>query len=571
MCYEGGVRSRGVLLLSLVLAAGGAASCRGDDGAAGQPESSTDPSLPATPSASEGVLEPGALPATSIGGESIKAGAFDLRAVAKIADHGRWKVSCTFDLPRLAHLCATDMLDADWKHVGTRVFEIGAKDFSIHEHVVSPDLFSSYLWGDFDADGLPDLLGFRDAEELFDPAKQPPVVLLRGTADPGRFEPGEPVPFPHAAKAGAVLDANGDGCADVLVLGSGIEKDVEKGDVTYFPDALLAGDCAGHFRLANDETGLDRIPGFIGHPDRTEDKLGRTAVVTDLDDDGCPDLLVGNYRGFPNDALVSDCNGRFRRDGKHPATGIQQQGAYWGHTVAIAPVDLEGRGMLDLGVANLWHPDDRGASTDPANVLVHDESGAWKREEIPYFLEAPFGFSVVDLDQDGTHEWLFATGERWGAYKGRAAIAHHGAKNPIWKDTTGWLTMREAPAAVDLNLDGYLEWAGDSRIFASYARESGAAGHWLGLAFRTPMSDAGKRVVLSGMIVRIERSDGRRFAYSLASDGRGQPASLVTVPLGDGAAHAVRAEVAFPPSGKTMAIDLGAFATDRYHVVTLTR
>jgi len=78
---------------------------------------------------------------------------------------------------------------------------------------------------------------------------------------------------------------------------------------------------------------------------------------------------------------------------KHPAVGEKKEGGFYGHTVALVPYDLDSRGVLDLAVANLWHPDDRGSLTDEAHVLV---DGSQRREAMPYFLEAPFGFGTVD-------------------------------------------------------------------------------------------------------------------------------------------------------------------------------
>ena len=165
---------------------------------------------------------------------------------------------------------------------------------------------------------------------------------------------------PAAGTLAGVRAAEGEdvpvGQVIALVLGAGVEKDVEKGDVSYYPDALLLGDCTGHFRRDDSVAGGE--------------KLGRAAVATDLDDDGCPDLLVGNYRGFPNDPWISDCRGHYHRDAHHPAVGIER--AYFGHTMALFPWDLERRGRLDLAVVNLWHPDERGADIDPAAPLAGD-------------------------------------------------------------------------------------------------------------------------------------------------------------------------------------------------------
>ncbi len=221
--------------------------------------------------------------------ERVEAPGFSLRAVHRFAHHGRGRVACHYDPPRRAVACVTDALSDDWHVKGVRLVRVDPATFAVEERLVAPSLHASFLWGDFNRDGAPDFWGFSD--ELKDADAR--AVLHLGTPDPWTFRPTRPLSIDHPALGGAVLDADGDGCEDVLVLGTGWEFQRDR-PVQYFADGLYRGDCRGGFALANASTGLDRLPDFVGND--APPRLGRAAAVTDLDGDRCADLVIGNYR-----------------------------------------------------------------------------------------------------------------------------------------------------------------------------------------------------------------------------------------------------------------------------------
>lgn len=478
--------------------------------------------------------------------QSIVAAGLRLDTVHRFADHERGRVACHFDPVRRGVVCATDLRSPDWRRKGVRLVRVDPATFAIDERIVAPHFHGSFLWGDFNRDGAPDFWGFSD--ELDDADAR--AVLYLGTADPWTFRETRPLAIDHPVLGGAVLDADGDGCEDVLVLGTGWEFQNDR-PVQYFPDGLHRGDCRGGFRLANRELGLDRLPDFIGSP--APPRLGRTATVTDLDGDGLSDLVVGNYRAQADNFLRADAAGRFVRWSGDPDRDPRRQ--YFGHTVGLFPADLAARGRLDLVVFNLWHGDERGAVTDRSYALRVDERGASHRTELPQPLEAPFGGAAADLDGDGLPEVLLATAHRGPPYEGHALLVRNG--RVVWWDEADWLKLRETPAIVDLDLDGATDLAGDGRVLAQ--RTEGAR-LWIGFVF------VGRS--LSGGTGVLEEEGGRRRAFSMASDGRGQPGNMVTFGLTTGA-RPRRLVLHDGASGREHSIDLRRVEVGRYFQVTV--
>lgn len=491
----------------------------------------------------------GALPRSSLSplvatapGERIDAPGLTLETVHRFADHERGRVACQYDPLRRGVACVTDLRSRDWHRKGVRVVRVDPARSSIEEHVVAPHFHGSFLWGDFNRDGAPDFAGFSD--ELDDP--EPRVAVYLGTRDPWVFRETHPIAIDHPVLGGAVIDADGDGCEDLLALGTGYEFTRGR-PVTYFADALFRGDCRGGFAIANAAFGLDHVPDFVGSP--ASPRLGRVAAVTDLDDDGRSDLVVGNYRTHPDTFLRSDGRGRFVAWEHNPDRDPGR--AYFGHAVGLSPFDLEGRGRLDLVVFNLWHNDERGRVTDPSYVLRGTGAGV-ERRPIPQGVEAPFGGVATDFDGDGSAEVLIATAHRGEPYEGRAVLLRKGSL--AWRDAEGWLRFRETPAVVDLDLDGAPDLVGDGRVLAQRAPASRA---WVGFVF------TGRP--LAGCTMVFEAEGGVRRAFSLASDGRGQPGNLLTVGL-LGGLRPLRLYVR-EAVGRAFCVDLRGISPRRYHVI----
>ncbi len=476
--------------------------------------------------------------------ERVDAPGLSLRTVHRFENHGHGRVACHYDPSRRAVACVTDALSADWHVKGVRLVRVDPSTFAIEERLVGTSLHSSFLWGDFNRDGAPDFWGFSDELEDADAR----AVLYLGTADPWTFRATRPLAIDHPVLGGAVLDADGDGCEDVLVLGTGWEFQRDR-PVQYFADGLYRGDCRGGFALANAASGLDRLPDFVGND--APPRLGRTAVVTDLDGDRCADLVIGNYRAHRDTFARSDCHGRFEAWSGDPDADPPRE--HHGHAVGLSPWDLDLRGELDLFVFNLWHDDWRGRVTD-RSYLLRGGAGRPVRREVPQLLEAPFGAVVADFDGDRHAEVLLATAHRGEPYEGAAVILRD--DRVVWRDDVGWLSFRETPAVVDLDLDGAPDLAGDGRVLANSVEPRR---RWIGFVF------VGRS--LSGSVVVLDDDEGGRTAFSLAADGRGQPANLLTIGLGQ-TARPRRLVVHDGVDGLAHVVDLVSATPGRYYAVT---
>ncbi len=166
---------------------------------------------------------------------------------------------------------------------------------------------SAILPADLNRDGVDDLLVPRGASA---------PMLLMGSG--GRLLPSREVALggPGDVRAGAVLDADGDGNVDVALVAVGGR------------DRLLVGDGNGHL--------LDATEGSMP----VDWAPGRSVVARDVDGDGIPDLVVGN--DVSTDRLyLGRGDGRFRDE--TPVFGFDELG-----TAALVVADLDGDGDLDV-------------------------------------------------------------------------------------------------------------------------------------------------------------------------------------------------------------------------------
>lgn len=173
-----------------------------------------------------------------------------------------------------------------------------------------------------------DLDGYQDLVVAHATSGSGALVFLRnvgggalGPGDPPPFLPASPGALPAqdvAPSALAVLDADGDGAEDLLVVAGG-------------QDRLLLGDGAGHWFDAT----------FGGLPvDWSE---GRHAVVADFDRDLAPDLAIAN-------AGAVDRLYRNRGDGtfSDATTALPMHES---DSIRALPLDADGDGDMDLVIA----------------------------------------------------------------------------------------------------------------------------------------------------------------------------------------------------------------------------
>jgi hypothetical protein len=202
-------------------------------------------------------------------------------------------------------------------------------------------------WGDFDADGDPDLLvGFA-------PKEGPVLRLYRNegsrfvdvTAEAGLLVEG------GAVRQLAWVDFDGDGDLDLFVA------------FRDRPNALYRNDGRGRFVDVARELGL-------ADPRRT---VG--GVWFDYDQDGDLDLYIGNMDG--------DANGLYRNDGGRFTDVAEAAGVVWGGRKPADPAngtvtpcigDVDNDGRLDILTANYGTP---GLFLNKGNGRFEDVSIQW--------------------------------------------------------------------------------------------------------------------------------------------------------------------------------------------------
>jgi hypothetical protein len=119
-------------------------------------------------------------------------------------------------------------------------------------------------------------------------------------------------------------------------------------------------------------------------------------AVADLNGDGIPDLAVANHGQSPSYAgtvsvLLGNGDGTFQAH-KDYATGT--------YTTAVAAVDVNGDGVLDLVAAN--------RSSDTVSVLLGNGDGSFQVKKDYECGISPVSLAVADLNGDGLPDLITA-------------------------------------------------------------------------------------------------------------------------------------------------------------------
>jgi len=336
--------------------------------------------------------------------------------------------------------------------------------------IVSTGPVYSVATGDFDNDGIPDLL-------LGIPANYA-IRFLLGVGD-GTFT-AQPVIFLGISSnpRGIVArDLDGDGDLDVGVAVSGSNAGVR----------TILGDGAGTFT-----------------PHSLVNSVSAGALAcSDVDSDGDLDLVAADFANLSVIVVKNDGTGALTL--AHTVTtpfGFSATGA---RDVAVG--DLNGDGAPDIVAAGPW---------DRAHILPNDGKGQFGCEDI-LFSTAPtgtdsFGVALVDLGLDGALD--FAITHQTGAGQGTVGLFENRALFGPDGDACrrGLVNARICPIADVLFVDGS---RGDARGVVSFSASSGA-NPVLSMA-APPNGPASAPFVLYAKVGPILRSDSRALPKQLGT------------------------------------------------------
>ncbi len=424
-------------------------------------------------------------------------------------------------------------------------------------------LTGSGVWGDFDNDGCPDLF-------LFDEAYNRSDRLLRNTCE-GSFEDvtaasgiadlqgyllcdgeaNDRTPTPAAAW----LDLDGDGLLDLYVANFICWSAGQQ-----YVDQIWRNNGDGTF---SDWTGTH---GFWGADDPRLASRGAAPIDHDLDGD--VDLLVSNYRLHRNlffrntgDGTVEELGLATRLAGRRTVQGLSET---FGHTIGSAWGDLNGDGVWDVVQANLAHPRFFDFSSKTEVLLGQgdgtylDLQGPWDRPESATGLRYQETHSVpalADFDNDG-HLDLAIT----AVYPGRPTDFYWGNGDGTFRLDAYraglWVTDGWGLATADVDRDGRQDLASKAAVFHNQGE---AAGHWLEVAVVGDVPGTNRLAL--GATVRVYAGDRVWLRHVSGGDGQGGQASpYLHVGLGD-VAQVDRIEVRHP--GGEWLTYAGPFAVDQ--------
>jgi hypothetical protein len=240
------------------------------------------------------------------------------------------------------------------------------------------DVPESVATGDFDGDGLPDLVTAHGSSTVS-------VLLGDGHGGFGRLQTFSLLPLIGSYSV-AAADFNGDGLHDFVVTFHGFTPQFRGGFVVFLSNGL------GSFRRAGTyETGTRAL--FI--------------TTGDFNGDGVPDLAVihgGHPPGFPDSnvaILLGDGQGNFQQS-ETLSLGNQP--------IFAAAGDFNGDGYQDLAVVNQGSRD--------VSVFLSNGDGSFQP---PRHLEpnsGPVSVAIADFDRDGWQDLAVAHASKVSVFLG---------------------------------------------------------------------------------------------------------------------------------------------------------
>lgn len=421
----------------------------------------------------------------------------------------------------------------------------GRKGFTqLHEEppVMDGGRSEGVSFADYDGDGDLDILVTNQFDE--------PLRVYENLGDAEDSSPTRFVPVragalgddtPYSATSACWADYDLDGLLDVFV----VNRDGRD-------DLLFHNVGEGSFVLAADPAG-------------SSGGDGRACAWGDVDDDGDPDLYVGNFRGDEGKAhnfLFINEDGHFRRE--DAGAPVVDRNATYG----VSFVDTDGDGDLDLFVSNI-------SLTDHNILYVNDGHGSFTElaaDPIETGGRPSKGHTWGDFDLDGDLDVAIATGTEADVDLRNYLYLNDGSGHFAAVESGRFVEDVDTSASVtwaDPDLDGDLDlyvtnWGGNDQDNAFY-RNDVTGRHWIAFTLEGTRSNRmgiGARVRVQARVGGALRWQDRWLWPATGYASQNEP--VIHFGLGD-AARVERVEVHWP-SGIVDRIT-GMDADQRVHLV----
>ena len=227
-------------------------------------------------------------------------------------------------------------------------------------------------------------------------------------------------PHPHMV---AAADVDHDGKMDVItdswmenrlliVHGDGRSAPVDVGRKPYLTVSAADLDGDGNVDLVTPNQGLGTVSilfgdghGRFAHAAQSPIAAGAEpfyAAIADVNGDGKPDIVVGNYSGHITDT-ARDGVTWIRNEGARRFTTFPDRVAVGQGTYRVATGDFNGDGFADIAAAN-------GAASD-VMIVFGSRRGPQRSISIPT-MPGPHFNALADLNRDGKADLLVITEER---------------------------------------------------------------------------------------------------------------------------------------------------------------
>lgn len=393
-----------------------------------------------------------------------------------------------------------------FRNTGVGTFE-NVTDAAVLSHVTA----DGGIFGDYDNDGDLDLFIFsRDRNSLLQNRDQVFVPVRQDVFGAREM---------HTAAA-AWGDLNNDGCLDLYVAnyenfavmrGAGIQ------------DRLYLNDGAGGFTDISRQAGIET----------DEAMCGRGVVWTDYNENGWLDIVVANYRLDPN-FLWMNRGGLNLADQAGPmgVRGHMKEG-FFGHSIGPVSGDLDNDGDPDLFITNLAHP--RYIEISDPNMLLINRGAPDYAFVDRYgtsgirFEETNADPALADVDNDGDLD-LYIT----SVYPGRRSHLYANQLDHHFTDIT-WVSGTRVEnswgcAFADFNDDGFADLITAGKDGVHLFQNNGNGRHWI----KVKIDDAAcNRYGIGGRVTLI-LPGGRQVREITAGRGTGdQDGVAVLFGLGD--------------------------------------